>query len=66
MALSQIVNSKEGSRWIVDQSLFSPIKQDAVLLKKGEQNAAAKDFIEFLKGPEARAVIEKYGYGVGQ
>ena len=33
-----------------------------MLLKKGEANAAAKAFVDFLKGPESRAIIEKYGY----
>ena len=34
-----------------------------MLLKKGANHEAAKAFLEFLKGPEAHAVIEKYGYG---
>ena len=42
--------------------LYTPIRQDAVLLKKGASNAAAKAFLAFLKGPEARAIIEKFGY----
>ena len=53
-----------GSRWIVPQNLYTPIRQDAVLLKKGADNAAATAFFAFLKGPEARAIIEKYGYAV--
>jgi molybdate transport system substrate-binding protein len=64
VALSQVINTKEGSRWMVPQSLYQPITQDAVLLKKGEANEAAKAFLDFLKGPESRAVIEKYGYEV--
>ena len=32
-------------------------------MKKGASNEAAQGFITFLKGPEAAAVIEKYGYG---
>lgn len=62
VALSQVINDKEGSRWMVPQSLYTPITQDAVLLKKGESDEAAKAFFEFLKGPESRAIIEKYGY----
>ena len=44
------------------QELYNPIRQDAVLLKLGAGNEAATAFIGFLKGPEARAIIEKYGY----
>ena len=47
------------------QALYTPIRQDAVLLKKGAANEAATAFISFLKGPEARAIIEKYGYEIG-
>jgi molybdate transport system substrate-binding protein len=53
-----------GTRWTVPDKLHSPILQDAVLLKKGADNKAAKAFLAFLKGPEARAVIERYGYAL--
>jgi len=64
VALSQLTGHDDGSRWMVPQELYSPIRQDAVLLKTGAGNAAATGFIGFLKGPEARAIIEKYGYVV--
>jgi molybdate transport system substrate-binding protein len=66
VALSQLTGSDSGSRWLVPQALYKPIRQDAVLLKKGASNEAATAFIDFLRGPEARAIIEKYGYEVGQ
>jgi len=64
VALSQLANVTAGSRWVVPQALYAPIKQDAVLLKKGEGNEAATTFMTFLKGPEATAIIKKYGYVV--
>lgn len=64
IALSQLAGKSEGSRWLVPQALYSPIKQDAVLLKKGAANAAAIGFMSFLKSAEARAIIEKYGYAI--
>ncbi|MBA4789541.1 MAG: molybdate ABC transporter substrate-binding protein [Rhizobiales bacterium] len=63
VALSQVINAG-GSRWAVPQTLYSPILQDAVLLKKGADSAAARAFLDFLQGPEARAVIEKFGYAM--
>jgi molybdate transport system substrate-binding protein len=48
----------------VPQNLYVPIRQDAVLLKKGENDEASKAFLQFLRGPEARAIIEKFGYGI--
>lgn len=65
VALSQLANHNEGSRWIVPEDAYSIIAQDAVLLKKGAENDAAKAFIQFLRGDEAKAVKEKYGYGAG-
>jgi molybdate transport system substrate-binding protein len=67
VALSQVARDPDkGSRWIVPANLYKPIAQDAVLLKRGADNPAAKAFIAFLKGKEAHAVIEKYGYGTGR
>ncbi|MFD2113193.1 molybdate ABC transporter substrate-binding protein [Thiorhodococcus fuscus] len=64
VALAQTVKTQGGSSWNIPEDLYTPIRQDAVLLKKGDDNPAAKALIDYLKGPEARAVIEKYGYGV--
>jgi molybdate transport system substrate-binding protein len=62
VALSQVIERQGGSRWIVAQNLYTPIRQDAVMLKTGASNAAARAFIDFLRGPEAAAVIDKFGY----
>ena len=64
VALSQVIGTQEGSRWIVPADLYTPIHQDAVLLKIGKDDEAAKAFITFLKGDAARVIIESYGYGV--
>jgi molybdate transport system substrate-binding protein len=63
VALSQVANDTAGSRWEVTDSLYDPIKQDAVLLKKGADSEAAKAFLEFLRGPEAAPIIARFGYG---
>ena len=63
VALSQVTGREGGSQWIVVANLYSPIRQDAVVLKSGADNQAARAFVVFLKGSEAAAVIEKYGYG---
>jgi molybdate transport system substrate-binding protein len=65
VALSQLVGQRSGSRWLVPQSLYSEIRQDAVLLTSGEHDEVAKAFLVFLKNPEARAIIEKFGYVSG-
>jgi len=63
VALSQVINEAGGSRWLVPEADHTPIEQQAVLLKTGQDDEAAKAFFAFLKGPEARQVILKYGYG---
>ncbi|WP_454631756.1 molybdate ABC transporter substrate-binding protein [Bradyrhizobium cenepequi] len=64
VAASQLTGNDGGSRWLVPQELYKPIRQDAILMKSAAANEAAKGFIAFLRGPEARAVIEKYGYAL--
>ena len=63
VALSQVIADTSGSRWLVPESDHAPIEQQAVLLKPGQDDAEAKAFLAFLKGPEARKVILKFGYG---
>ena len=65
VALSQVIDDKAGSRWMVPQNLYAPIRQDAVLLKRGAGNEAAAGFLTFLRGPEATAIIQRYGYEIG-
>ncbi len=66
VALGQVSQTDAGSRWVVPQDLYQPIRQDAVLLKTGEGNPAATAFLDFLKGGEAGAIIEKYGYALAR
>ena len=53
----------KGSRYDVPQELFKPIRQDAILLRPGEGNAAATAFLDYLKGDKAKAIIASFGYG---
>jgi molybdate transport system substrate-binding protein len=65
VALSQVMDPKikgKGSRWDVPANLHEPIKQDVILLTKGKDNLAAKALLEFIGGPQAKAIIERYGY----
>ena len=64
VALSQVINVAGGSRWAVPESLHKPIDQGAILLFTGDKNPAARKFLAFLKGPEAKAIIRRYGYAV--
>lgn len=67
VALSQVMDPKvkgKGSHWHVPTHLHEPIQQDVILLTKGKENPAAKDLLQFIGGPQAKAIIERYGYGL--
>lgn len=65
VALSQVFKDgklQQGSAWQVPDNLHSPLRQNAILLNKGD-NAAARALLDYLKSAQARAVISAYGYG---
>jgi len=55
-------NPAPGSHRAVPPHLHAPIRQDAILLARAADNAAAHAFMDFLRSPEAAAVIERFGY----
>ena len=65
IALAQVARRDDGSRWVVPEDRHEAIRQDAVLLERGADSKAARAFVEFLNGPEAAAIIRKFGYGTG-
>lgn len=64
VALSQVIHETGGSMWRVPASAYKPILQDAVLLKPGANDPAAKAWLAFLKSPQARRIIASYGYSI--
>jgi molybdate transport system substrate-binding protein len=64
VALSQVLGRPATQVWRVPTGLHAPIAQDAVLLRSGENDPAAKAFMDFLAGEQASAIIERFGYEV--
>lgn len=64
VALSQVFrNGKiDGSAWIVPSNLYSPIRQDAVILVKGKDKPGAAELMSYLRSDSALAVMRSYGY----
>lgn len=54
--------ARAGSHCIVDAALYPPIRQQALLLARGADNAAATGFMDYLRGPAAAALIRRAGY----
>jgi len=53
-----------GSGWIVPSTMHDPIRQDAALLTKGKDNAAARALLDYLRSDKAKTLIRAYGYEV--
>lgn len=65
VALSQVIENGKiatGSGWIIPDDQYAPIRQGAVLMKKGAENPAAPTLLAYLKSAPALAIIERYGY----
>ncbi len=64
VAYSQIKSldlSISGSFWEVPQSIYSPIEQQAVLLR---DSVLAREFLSFVKSTESLSIIYESGYGL--
>ena len=52
-----------GSAWIVPAELHQPLRQDALLLKRGQGQPAATALLTYLRSEPARAIMRSHGYG---
>lgn len=67
LAASQAVSvAGAGGVFPVPPHLHGPIIQQVVLLNRAAENPAARAFLDFLRGPEARALIRSAGYGIAE
>lgn len=67
VALSQVQvpgQALRGAHWLLPERLYTPIRQDAVLLKKGEGQVAAIALMRYLRSEPVRALIRTWGYGL--
>ncbi|HNC53720.1 MAG TPA: molybdate ABC transporter substrate-binding protein [Accumulibacter sp.] len=65
VALSQVYKEgriAEGSGWIVPPQLHDPIRQDAVLLTRGNGSSGPAALLKYLRGDKARSIIKSFGY----
>jgi molybdate transport system substrate-binding protein len=51
-----------GSAWVVPGELHAPLRQDAILLAAGKDQAAAAALLAYLRGDKARGILRSYGY----
>lgn len=63
VALSAVISGpRPGSHWTVPQALHLPLKQDAILVTRARNHPAGQAFLDFLKTPQAQAVLTDLGY----
>jgi molybdate transport system substrate-binding protein len=65
VALSQVIEGGKvthGSAWIVNPDLYTPLRQQAVLLLPGKGRSGATALMAYLQSARAQAVIASYGY----
>ena len=65
VALSQVSGAQgfiKGSGWILPGNLYAALRQDAVILRPGQDCQACQQFMVFMQTLQVRQVIENYGY----
>jgi len=51
---------------LIPQEMHAPLEQQAILLRRAENNKIAAEFLAFVAGPVGRQTIEEHGYSVAQ
>lgn len=65
LALSQVTRDGEihsGSYWDIPRNIYPPILQDAAMLSRASENAAARQFVDYLRSEESARIIRSFGY----
>ena len=57
-------NSQWFSAWVVPAHLHAPLRQEAIVLQKGKDNAAVGALFNHLRSDNAKQVMRAYGYEV--
>lgn len=61
----QMSEYKENIHWSdVNETLYTPINQGMVILKKGEGNPEVKAFYDFMLSEKAKEILKNFGYKV--
>jgi molybdate transport system substrate-binding protein len=64
VALSLANKATDGDVVLIDQALYAPLNQALIACKHGPNAAAGKQFADYASGPDGRAIMKKYGFGL--
>jgi molybdate transport system substrate-binding protein len=60
LAIAPAMKSK-GTYWEIPAEAHPPLAQGAVILKSSKNQEAARQFLEFIKGPNGQEIMKRYG-----
>ncbi|EDP74638.1 molybdate periplasmic binding protein [Hydrogenivirga sp. 128-5-R1-1] len=63
VSLSLALTYPEGHYTILPEDRYPPIRHVAVLTERGRKKEVVLKFLEFLKSPEFKSMLEKFGFG---
>jgi molybdate transport system substrate-binding protein len=61
LAVAPAMKSK-GTYWEVPAEAHTSLEQGAVILKQAKNPEAARQFLEFIKGPHGQEIMKRYGF----
>src|SRR4029077_2823309 len=61
LAIAPTMKSK-GTYWEVPTEAHPCLEQGAVILKSSKNQEAARQFLEFIKGPQGQEIMKRYGF----
>ena len=62
VALSVVLGVPGTPYTLIDAALHPPLSQEAAILKRSRQVEQARNFLDFVSGPEGRHIMKKYGF----
>jgi molybdate transport system substrate-binding protein len=61
LAVAPAMKSK-GTYWEIPAEAHTSLEQGAVILKQSKNSEAARQFLEFIKGPPGQEIMKRYGF----
>lgn len=55
---------RKGTFWVVPQEFYPAIEQGAVIVRKTRHLEGARAFLDYLKSPDAAAILQRYGFRI--
>ena len=64
LSLATSAAMKNGEWWVVPPNLHPPIEQTAIILRTAKNKSAARAFLDFVRGPVGRTILQENGFNV--